>query len=201
MLAESRADLTLVQPRLESDQLVQQVVRELEEQVRVRVVNWPLPVHSESDTINGLAARAARLSSLGLFKPVLVCFGGLFITSVRGFPGLRTQEVVRQIGADGIIRLLAGGTDRSARWIVILAYCRPGEPPAVFQRVLTGEIPLEPIGDSNFLDAVFVRGDSRASDLPRPNPIMDSIGAACREFLTWLSPPGVGSPVVDTFDR
>jgi inosine/xanthosine triphosphate pyrophosphatase family protein len=182
-------ELTLVHPRVEQDSLTQQVVENLRNAFSVRVVLWPLPVHDETDTLNGLAARAARLSSLGLYEPVLVCFGGLFIESCRGFPGLRTQEVVRQIGPEGILRLLGNEPNRAARWVVILAFCRPGQPPRLFQHSVTGEIPLAMSSDAEFLDSVFSRTTTTAATLGAPNMIREAIRRTCEDFLEWRRGP------------
>jgi inosine/xanthosine triphosphate pyrophosphatase family protein len=174
-----------VQPRVEPDELTREVLSLLRSRISVHPTLWPLPVHDETDTLTGLAARAARLSSLGLFEPVIAFFGGLFINSYRGFPGLRTQEVVQQIGPDGLVRLLGEASDRTASWLVVLAYCEPGQPPRLFQRMIRGEITKHRKNDSSYIDSIFSSVEAtKGAPLPE-NDVRRVVETACSEFLDW----------------
>lgn len=198
LVHERPAGLTLVQPRSEQDELTRQVVDRLGGPVAVRVVPWPLPVHDERDSLSGLATKAARLSALGLFAPVLACFGGLYIQSAGGFPGVHTQEICRQIGADGIIRLMGDEKNRTARWMVVLAFCSPGQPPRTFLKYVDGEIPHARVSDSEFVDAAFVRPPSGVALGLAGNPVKETVDEICREFLDWRSGPHPTSPRGET---
>lgn len=182
---QSATTLAMVQPRFEPDSLTSEVLTLLQEQLSVHLTLWPLPVHDETDTIPGLAARTARLSSLGLYEPVVACFAGLFIDSCHGFPGLRTPEVVQQIGPDGIIRILGEQSNRSAHWMIVIAFCEPGRPPQLFQQSLRGEIATRRMNASSYIDSVFHSASRAQAETEPQNDVRDAVRQACARFLAW----------------
>ena len=81
---------------------------------------------------------------------------GLFINELNGFPGSFSSFVFHKIGNRGIIKLLDGFTDRSARFISAIGYCDKNGI-RVFEGVAEGTITLESRGSEGFgYDPIFV---------------------------------------------
>ena len=60
-------------------------------------------------------ARAAREALGDTDLPVLVEDSGLMVDAWGGFPGALTKWVMKSVGNEGLLRMLAPGEDRSAR--------------------------------------------------------------------------------------
>jgi XTP/dITP diphosphohydrolase len=126
-----------------------------------------------SDPISEIAKKAA-LEALKKYKvPVAVEDAGIFFTAYPGFPGLNTKWVMRNIGYDGILRLL-DGKDRTVYFRSIVAYCEPsylqrGEEPMLFEGRIDGSISAEVIGknmDCMDYDRIFIPlGETQAFSL------------------------------------
>ena len=85
---------------------------------------------------------------------------GLFIHSLKGFPGVYSAYVNRTIGCRGIIKLV--GDDRRAEFRSIIGLCRNGET-TIHEGVCEGEIAEEEKGKNGFgFDPIFIpRGSSK----------------------------------------
>jgi XTP/dITP diphosphohydrolase len=55
-------------------------------------------------------------------RKVIVEDDGLFVDSLSGFPGQYSSFVFKTIGNDGILKLLAGSTKRSAYFLSLIAF-------------------------------------------------------------------------------
>ena len=55
-------------------------------------------------------------------RKVIVEDDGLFVDSLSGFPGPYSSFVFKTIGNDGILKLLAGSTKRSAYFLSLIAF-------------------------------------------------------------------------------
>jgi len=111
----------------------------------------------QSDDVAVIASAAAsRLATLQ-HKPFFVEDTGLFVKSLAGFPGAYAAFVNRTIGPRGLLRLLAGSSDRSAEFVSAVAYVQASRRPRVFVGRLRGEISLKVRGSRGFgFDPVFV---------------------------------------------
>lgn len=68
-------------------------------------------------------ARDAVLAAFELCRaPVFVEDAGLFIDALNGFPGTYSGWVQKKLGNAGILKLLEGEADRSARFEAVIAY-------------------------------------------------------------------------------
>jgi XTP/dITP diphosphohydrolase len=77
---------------------------------------------------------------------------GLFFNAYPNFPGLNTKWIIKKIGYDGILRLLAE-KDRTAYFRTVLAYCKPGGEVILFEGKIEGRISEEVIGkDEDCMD-------------------------------------------------
>ena len=76
----------------------------------------------QSDSLAEIAEGKAKAAHSRLRDPVFVEDDGLFIDSLKGFPGQYSSFVFQTIGNNGILKLLAGTADRSASFRSIIAY-------------------------------------------------------------------------------
>lgn len=89
--------------------------------------------------------------------PVLVEDSGLVIGAWNGLPGALTKWFVSSVGNDGVLRMLSGERDRSARAVCAVAVAGTGGEVRVFLGEVAGTIAPEPRGESGFgWDPIFV---------------------------------------------
>ena len=84
------------------------------------------------------AVEISKYKAMAAFKllhsPVLVEDGGLVIPALDGFPGPYTKYVLKTIGVDGILRLLSGISDRSAKFVSFATFVDAGGRVQQFER-------------------------------------------------------------------
>ncbi len=81
---------------------------------------------------------------------------GLYIDSLKGFPGPYSSYVARTIGNMGIIDLLARGLDRSASFTTVISYF-DGTEIMQFEGFVRGVIAMYPSGSGGFgYDPIFM---------------------------------------------
>ena len=88
---------------------------------------------------------------------------GLFIDSLKGFPGVYSAYVFHTIGCKGILKLMqnVGGEKRSATFKSVYAYGEPGKKPMLFLGECNGSISLEEKGSNGFgYDPIFIPKNS-----------------------------------------
>jgi XTP/dITP diphosphohydrolase len=91
---------------------------------------------------------------------ILVEDSGLFIRSLRGFPGVYSAPTFRELGVEGILRLLNDGEDRSAVFRTV-AGVRTGRRRALFVGEVKGQISDRPRGSRGFgYDPIFIPNGS-----------------------------------------
>jgi XTP/dITP diphosphohydrolase len=79
-------------------------------------------VEVQSASLEEIAREKAKTAFAKLGRPVIVEDDGLFIDSLGGFPGQYSSFVFKTIGNDGILRLLAGLSKRSAYFRSLIAF-------------------------------------------------------------------------------
>ncbi len=94
----------------------------------------------QADTVKEVAKFSAKEASDILKCSVLKNDTGLCIESLNGFPGPYTHYADDKIGAEGILKLLEGKTNRNAYFIEAFAYCEYGKEPIVFESITRGTI-------------------------------------------------------------
>lgn len=89
--------------------------------------------------------------------PLMIDDSGLFIDALRGFPGVYSSYVFRTVGCDGILRLMGGEEDRSARFECCIGFVKPGGKPHISKGVARGVISFEKAGSGGFgYDPIFI---------------------------------------------
>lgn len=113
----------------------------------------------QADTLGQVArASAGWLIGQGAVEPPFVLEdAGLFVDALGGFPGVYSAYVYRTLGCDGILRLMEGREDRSARFESRIALVLPGGSVEVIEGTCHGTVPPEARGSGGFgFDPVFV---------------------------------------------
>ena len=91
--------------------------------------------------------------------PVLVEDSGLVIGAWNGLPGPLTKLFLSSTGNEGLLRMLAGEEDRSARAVCVVAVADSGGEVRVFRGEVAGTVASEPRGTGGFgYDAIFDPG-------------------------------------------
>jgi XTP/dITP diphosphohydrolase len=102
--------------------------------------------------------------------PLIVEDSGIFIEALGGFPKTFVHFVTDTIGMAGILKLMAGETNRNVEFRQSLAYLEPGmKEPKIF----------------NYVDGGFILADK----------IWDPIDGVAGEFDRILIPPGEDKPL------
>ncbi len=90
-------------------------------------------------------------------SPVLVEDSGLVVEAWNGLPGALTKWFLRSVGNEGLLRMLLGEEDRSARAVCAIAVASADGSVSVFEGVVEGSIAYEPRGSGGFgWDPIFV---------------------------------------------
>lgn len=131
--------------------------------LKVDHVALEIPEH-RSDDVAEIARGKAEYSYRTLKIPLIVDDTGFFIDALRGFPGPYAAYVLHSIGNAGILKLMEGSPDRSARFTTGIAYAdeRGTE---VFIGTLEGKIAVGPRGNNGFgYDPIFEIGEKTLAE-------------------------------------
>jgi XTP/dITP diphosphohydrolase len=131
--------------------------------------HWKLPVgfaqleltEIQADHLEPIAEMKAREASRRLNARALVEDAGLFIESLRGFPGPYSAYVFRTLGIEGVLTLLRDEKRRRAHFRSVIGYCEPGAVPECFTASVDGTIAMLPRGGGWGYDPIFVPDGAR----------------------------------------
>jgi XTP/dITP diphosphohydrolase len=157
-------------------------------------------VEIQADTTGEVAAHASRRAAMASGRPVLVEDAGLFVDSLKGFPGPYSAHAFETIGLAGVIALLRsphrGITGRAALFVSSVSYCEPRGEPLLFEGTVRGKIAARPRGRNGFgFDPIFVpAGGTRTfGELTLEEKCAVSHRAvAMRRFAKWYVSRGGG---------
>jgi XTP/dITP diphosphohydrolase len=104
-----------------------------------------------------IATPAAKVLAERLGESVIVEDSGIFFKALNGFPGTCSHYIFDKIGIEGLLKLMEGKKDRSAKYISAVAYCAPGKQPLCFVGEETGKIAKAPHGKNGWAhDVIFI---------------------------------------------
>ena len=102
-------------------------------------------------------ARAAREALGSPDLPVLVEDSGLMVDAWDGFPGALTKWLMRSVGNEGLLRMIAPDEDRSARAVCVVALAGADGTVRTFRGEVPGTLADGPRGTGGFgYDPVFI---------------------------------------------
>jgi XTP/dITP diphosphohydrolase len=96
-------------------------------------------VEIQSDSLEEIAREKVNTAFEKVRSPVIIEDDGLFIDSLKGFPGQYSSFVFQTIGNDGILKLLAGSAKRSAYFRSVIAFS-DGITPSISEGIVEGKI-------------------------------------------------------------
>lgn len=109
-----------------------------------------------SHDVEEIAIMAAKHAFSKLNSPVVVDDTGFFVSALNDFPGSYAAYVLSSIGYQGILKLLEGSKDRSARFITSVAFCN-GIITKSFIGTMHGTISVKASGKGGFgYDPIFI---------------------------------------------
>ncbi|USS41197.1 XTP/dITP diphosphatase [Thermococcus aggregans] len=121
-------------------------------------------------------------------EPFFIDDSGLFIESLKGFPGVYSAYVYKTLGNEGILKLMEGANDRRAYFKSVIGYY-DGEL-HMFTGVVHGKITNEKRGNKGFgFDPIFMpEGYSKtfAEMKTEEKNKISHRGLALKEFAQWL---------------
>ena len=107
----------------------------------------------QSDSLIEIAKHKALQAFLKCKKPVIVEDDGLFIESLKGFPGPYSSYVFKTIGNEGILQLLK--QQRNAKFISVISFCDQKNK-ETFESELSGVISKKARGIGWGYDPIFI---------------------------------------------
>ncbi len=145
----------------------------------------------QSDDVREIARRAALETFRSARRPLFVEDAGLFVASLRGFPGTYAAFVNRTIGPASVLGLMKGARSRDAEFVSAVAFCRGPSQVHVFVGRLKGEISETMRGSNGFgFDPVFVPAGSERTlaEMSLDEKVAISHRSlALRALGTWLN--------------
>jgi len=131
-------------------------VREILAPIRVEQADIEAP-EPRSDSFQEVAEFKARYAWERFRKPLIAEDAGMAINALKGFPGPFSAYVFGKIGNGGILRLMEGKKDRTAKFISVISYLKESSAPVSFIGELKGQISQDIRGENGFgYDPVFI---------------------------------------------
>jgi len=113
----------------------------------------------QADTLDEVAVASARwlLAEGKVTPPFVLEDAGLFVDGLSGFPGVYSAYVYRTVGCAGLLRLMEGREDRSARFESRVALVLADGAVEVLPGTCRGTLTTEERGAGGFgFDPIFV---------------------------------------------
>ena len=113
----------------------------------------------QADTLEEVASFGVEYLKKQIDKPFIIEDAGLFIDSLKDFPGVYSSYVFFTIGCEGILKLLKDAKDekRTACFRSVFSYKEPDKKPLFFVGESTGKISYEKRGSHGFgYDPIFI---------------------------------------------
>lgn len=136
--------------------------------------------------VGEIARGKAEFAYRTLSRPLIVDDTGLFIDALGGFPGPYAAYVHDTIGNAGILKLMEGVEERSARFETAIAFARE-DGIRVFRGILPGTI-VAPRGEEGFgYDPIFEYEERTLAEIPLAEKSRISHRARALEaFRAWV---------------
>ena len=138
----------------------------------------------QSDNMEEIAQHKANQAFSLCKKPVIIEDDGLFIKSLKGFPGPYSSFVFDTIGNKGILKLVS--KDRAASFMSVIAYCEKEDDVMLFDASVPGKISKRTHGIKWGYDPIFIpEGQTKTySQLEKKN-IVSHRYLALKKFANW----------------
>lgn len=149
------------------------------------------PVEIQSDNLASVARNSLTQVLEKHRLPVMVEDAGLFIRSLRGFPGPYSSYVYKTLGLEGVLKLMKGQSRREASFLSVIAYGSPEVKPRMFAGKVEGLIVRESRGKGGFgFDPLFQPHGCPYTFAEMPLAVKNQFShraQAFRKLARWLS--------------
>jgi XTP/dITP diphosphohydrolase len=123
--------------------------------IRIMRLNIPYP-EVQAASLEEVVTFALEWMEAKTDKDVMLEDSGLFIDSLKGFPGVFSSQVFRAIGNRGILKLMKGAGERKARFQTCVGLLLEGKR-RTFKGEVEGTIASGPKGSGGFgFDPIFI---------------------------------------------
>jgi XTP/dITP diphosphohydrolase len=138
----------------------------------------------QADNLEEIAQHKANQAFSICSKPVMIEDNGLFIKSLKGFPGPYSSFVFKTIGNKGILKLVS--TDRTAVFRSIIAYCEKKDDVMLFDTSVSGKISKKLHGIKWGYDPIFIPdGEKKTYSQLKDKNIVSHRYLALKKFANW----------------
>lgn len=133
------------------------------------------------DTFDGNAVKKAQALCDATDLPAIADDSGLEVDALNGAPGVYSARYAGEPCDDAannekLLRELEGKKDRRARFVTVLALCRPGKEPLTVRGTCEGAIIDEPRGTNGFgYDPLFVPDGTNQTFAELPAEVKNKI--------------------------
>jgi len=163
-------------------------VREILAPIRVEQADIEAP-EPRSDSFQEVAEFKARYAWEKFRKPLIVEDAGIAIKALKEFPGPFSAYVFGKIGNEGILRLMDGKKDRTAKFISVISYLKESSAPVSFIGELKGQISQEIRGENGFgYDPIFIPESHTETMGEMPQNEKNNIShrrQSLEKFISW----------------
>lgn len=122
----------------------------------IEVTNIDLGVDEVQETdIEVIALKSAKEAADKLNMPVIKTDVGFSFEALNGFPGAFGKYVFKQLGTEGILKLLEDKENRNAKSIEVLAYVNPNGISKTFRMDTDLTIRKTPLGTGSVMDRLM----------------------------------------------
>ena len=101
-------------------------------------------IEPQRDSVKDVARDKAQQAYAFVKGPVIVQDSGFCIAALKDFPGPYTKYILDTIGVPGLLKLMAGETNRTTKFMNAAAYCDADGKITVFTDDISGEMTIEP---------------------------------------------------------
>jgi XTP/dITP diphosphohydrolase len=127
------------------------------EPIGYEVAHLPLDVEEiQADSLEEVVADCIRQIHAQKVKDFIIDDSGLFVDALKGFPGVYSSYALRTLGCEGLLKLMEGVTDRSARFECCIGCSLEGRKDVILTERCQGRIVHGMRGQGGFgFDPVF----------------------------------------------
>jgi XTP/dITP diphosphohydrolase len=149
-------------------------------------------VEIQDDSLENIAKYSVNDAVKRCGLPIFVEDSGIFVESLKGFPGPYSRYIHDTVGIGSIVKLMENIENRNAHFRSVVAFASPTEQPVCFVGKVEGKISLQKRGTGGFgYDPIFVplEGDGRTfGEMTMTEKNRFSHRArALRKFAEWYS--------------
>ncbi|MDC0159279.1 RdgB/HAM1 family non-canonical purine NTP pyrophosphatase [Candidatus Nitrosopelagicus sp.] len=141
----------------------------------------------QSDSLGEIAKHKAIDAFSRVQKPLIIEDDGLFIDSLKGFPGPYSSYVYDTIGNKGLLRLLENNESRNAKFVAIIAYSDGIDDVKLFESSISGKISLS-IEDGGWgYDPIFIPdGETKTYANVSDKDNLSHRAVSLKKFSSWF---------------